>query len=86
MLTAKVLRIASSTTLVLTAVLFLIAAFEKGLTHELLLEAGVFLVSVKLVLATERSDLAFRKIESKIDAVETKLDQKSHSDRSPPSR
>ncbi len=31
-------------------VLFIAALFTKGLTHELLLESAVFLVSVKLIL------------------------------------
>jgi hypothetical protein len=34
----------------LTLVLFLIPLFTVGLTHDLLLEAGVFLVFVKLIL------------------------------------
>lgn len=33
-----------------TLVLFIAALFTKGLTHELLLESAVFLVSVKLIL------------------------------------
>jgi len=33
-----------------TFVLFVLALFTKGFTHDLLLEAGVFLVSVKLIL------------------------------------
>ena len=34
----------------ITFVLFVAALFTKGLTHDMLLEAGVFLVSVKLIL------------------------------------
>ena len=34
----------------ITAVLFVIALFMKGVTHDLLLETGVFLVSVKLMI------------------------------------
>ena len=34
----------------ITLVLFAGALFTKGLTHDLLLEAGVFLVSVKLII------------------------------------
>lgn len=33
-----------------TLVLFVAALFTKGMTHDLLLEAGVFLVSVKLMI------------------------------------
>ena len=35
--------------ILITFALFGIALFEKGLSHDLLLEAGVFLVSVKLI-------------------------------------
>ena len=48
-------------TLAVTLVLFVVALFEKGFTHDLLLEAAVFLVSAKLVLlaykASENNDV-----------------------------
>jgi hypothetical protein len=34
----------------ITFLLFVLALFEKGFTHDMLLEAGVFLVSVKLII------------------------------------
>ena len=36
--------------IVITFVLFVLALLTKGFTHDLLLEAGIFLVSVKLIL------------------------------------
>ena len=36
--------------IIVTFILFITALFTKGFTHDLLLEAGVFLVSVKLIL------------------------------------
>ena len=36
--------------ILITFILFVAALFTKGFTHDLLLEAGVFLVSVKLIL------------------------------------
>ena len=39
----------------LTFVLFAMALFFTGLTHDLLLEAGVFLVSVKLIMMAYKS-------------------------------
>lgn len=39
----------------LTLILFIAALIIKGLTHDLLLEAGVFLVSVKLILMSHRT-------------------------------
>jgi len=40
----------SSVVIALTLVLFLVSISVKGFTHELLLEAGVFMVSIKLIL------------------------------------
>ena len=39
----------------ITLVLFAWALFEKGLTHDLLLEAGVFMVSVKLIIMSYKN-------------------------------
>ena len=44
-------------TLAITLVLFVIALFEKGFTHDLLLEAAVFLVSAKLVLLSYKANV-----------------------------
>lgn len=67
----------------LTFVLFLVAVFIKGLTHELLQEAGVFLVSAKLILlshknsiAVERTDEHLRQIGTLLQTVEREV---SHS-------
>ena len=44
-------------TLGVTLVLFVVALFEKGFTHDLLLEAAVFLVSAKLVLLSYKASV-----------------------------
>lgn len=56
-------------TIILTLVLFIAALFVKGLTHDLLLEAGVFLVSVKLVLMSYKSGVATDAIRSELAAI-----------------
>ena len=56
-------------TLLITVILFIVALFEKGFTHDLLLEAGVFLVSLKLVLASHKAHLANQVIEAKLDQL-----------------
>ena len=43
-------------TLAITLALFVVV-FEKGFTHDLLLEAAVFLVSVKLVLLSYKASV-----------------------------
>ena len=44
--------------IVITFVLFVAALFAKGFTHDLLLEAGVFLVSVKLIIMAYKNSVA----------------------------
>ena len=56
-------------TVVLTLVLFVAALFVKGFTHDLLLEAGVFLVSVKLVLMSYKSGVATDAIREELRAI-----------------
>ena len=47
--------------IILTIALFLAALALKGFTHEILLEAGVFLVSTKLILmARKNADTEYR--------------------------
>ena len=47
---AESLDRSSLVVIAITMILFLAALFTKGLSHDLLLEAGVFLVSVKLIM------------------------------------
>ena len=56
-----------------TFVLFVIALFVKGLTHDLLLEAGVFLVSVKLILMSYKSSLTNQKIMDELQEIKNML-------------
>ena len=53
----------------LTLVLFAVALFEKGFTHEMLLEAGVFLVSVKLMMLAYKSQKASERVETRLDEI-----------------
>jgi len=46
----KHIDLGSLIVIVVTFVLFFVALFVKGLTHDLLLEAGVLLVSIKLIM------------------------------------
>ena len=71
------LDLAYSLTLGITVLLFVVAVFEKGLTHELLLEAGVFLVSVKLVISTQKTSFETREIREKLDQILMRLGEKN---------
>ena len=61
--------------IVITFILFIIALFTKGLTHDLLLEAGVFLVSVKLILMAYKNSVANKEIKKDLDAIKTMLEK-----------
>jgi hypothetical protein len=51
----------------ITLVLFVAALFAKGWTHDLFIEAGVFLVSVKLIMMAYQNSVAITRLEEKLD-------------------
>ncbi|GBE13898.1 hypothetical protein BMS3Bbin14_02299 [bacterium BMS3Bbin14] len=59
-----------------TFVVFLVALFTKGLTHDLLLEIGVFLVSVKLIIMTYKNGVHADKLEKDIKEIKELIMQK----------
>ena len=77
MRTNKLLDLGSYTTIGITLALFVIALFAKGLTHDLLLEAGVFLVSAKLVLMGYKSSLATDELRDEIRQVRALLERRT---------
>lgn len=44
--------------ILITFVLFVLALLTQGFTHDLFLEAGVFLVSVKLIIMAYRNNVS----------------------------
>ena len=54
---------------VVTLVLFIAALFVKGLTKDLFLEIGIFLVSIKIIVMTYKSTTATEKLERKVDTI-----------------
>lgn len=60
-------------TIILTLVLFIVALFLKGLTHDMLLEAAVFLVSVKLMLLSYHTSVSTDSIQNKLDQIQHAL-------------
>lgn len=61
--------------IILTFILFTVALFVKGFTHDLLIEVAVFLVSVKLILITYGNSKSAKKLEIKLNEMEDKLDK-----------
>jgi hypothetical protein len=59
----------------ITLALFVVALFVKGLTHDLLLEGGVFLISVKLILMTYKNGVVADALNSKLDEIQVTLER-----------
>lgn len=55
--------------IVITFVLFAVALVTKGFRHDLLLEAGVFLVSVKLILMTRSNSMSSHAIRDELHVI-----------------
>jgi len=55
--------------ILITITLFGIALYVKGFTHDLLLEAAVFLVSVKLIHGSYKNSIATQRLEAKLDQI-----------------
>ena len=59
--------------IVITLVLFVLALFTKGFTHDLLLEAGVFLVSVKLILMAYKNSVTSKVLLNELQEIKKAL-------------
>lgn len=59
----------STVVIILTFVLFVAALFLRGFTHELLLEGGVFLVSLKLILMSYKHHVHSEQLEQRLDSI-----------------
>ena len=57
----------------ITFALFLAALFAKGINHDLFLEAGVFLVSVKIIVMSYKNSVAVGHLSKKLDRILEKL-------------
>ena len=67
------LDIVSRFVIVTTFVLFVVALYIKGFGHGLLLEAGVFLVSVKLMMMAAKNFLLAKHLDDRLDRIEATL-------------
>lgn len=65
----KYLSAADSIVIVTTFLLFVIALFAKGLTHNLLLEAGVLLVSIKIIMMNYKNSISVKAIMKELEEI-----------------
>jgi len=75
----KLLDIGSWVTIAVTLVLFAVALAMKGLTHDLLLEAGVFLVSVKLVIMSYKNAMVSDDLRAEVRRLRETLESRKTS-------
>jgi cobalamin biosynthesis protein CobD/CbiB len=65
----KHIDIGSLIIILITFFLFIIALFVKGLTKELLLEAGVLLVSIKLIMMAQKNSAISNEISKDLEEI-----------------
>jgi glucose-6-phosphate-specific signal transduction histidine kinase len=65
-----------------TLILFVVALFVTGFTHDLLLEAGVFLVSVKLILMSYKNGAQGEELNERLSQIQNAIQRLERS--SPP--
>ena len=61
--------------IVLTVILFAAALFLKGITKDLLLEAGVLLVSIKLIMFNYKQSLFDKEVLRRFDDIQKNLSE-----------
>lgn len=71
----KYFGLTSIIVIIITFVLFAMALFFTGFTHDLLLEAGVFLVSVKLIIMAYKSHVESEYIHRELKQIKDLLDK-----------
>jgi len=63
--------------IVITVLLFTVALFVKGFSHNLLVEAGVLLVSIKLIMMAYRNSLNYSDLMKELNEIRRLLEEKS---------
>ncbi len=63
----------SASVIALTLILFTLALFLHGFTHDLLLEAGILLVSAKLVIMSHKNSVLGEELHASLDEIKMTL-------------
>ncbi len=72
-MTERYLDLGSWVIIAITLVLFITALFFKGLSHDVLLEAGVFLVSLTLIIMAYKNSASSVRLNERLDHLEATL-------------
>ena len=68
-------------TISITFILFGLALFTTGFTHDLLLEAGVFLISVKLIIMGYKASVNASEVRKTLLEIKTMLENQANSEK-----
>ena len=69
----KHIDLSSAIIIVITFLLFFFALFTKGLTHEILLECGVLLVSIKLIIMSYKNSINTKAVKEELIEIKELL-------------
>ena len=72
----KYFDIGSIIVIIVTVLLFTVALFVKGFTHGLLLEAGVLLVSIKLIMMAYKNSVNYKDVKRELNEIKQLLREK----------
>jgi hypothetical protein len=61
--------------ILITGLLFLLALQFKGFTHDMLLEAGVLMISIKLILMAYKNSVSMHSIAEQLHEIRTILER-----------
>lgn len=61
--------------ILITLVLFVVALFVKGFTKDLLLEIGIFLVSVKLIMNSYKNTQYNEKLDKRLNEIKALIEK-----------
>ena len=59
--------------ILITVGLFVAAILTKGLTHDIFLESGVLLISIKIILLSYRNNTIVKNIQNQLDSMKILL-------------
>ena len=62
--------------IIITILLFTAALFVTGFTHDLLLETGVLLVSVKLIMMAYRNSINYEDVKKELNEIKQLIREK----------
>ena len=57
--------------IVITFILFVVSLFVKGLSHEILLDSAVFLVSVKIIIMSFKNESYIKELSKQLEEIKS---------------